>query len=246
MKPVPWYRVELVVLLCLVAGSLPADTLVVGTNHTTSTGTFEAFKTDKFCFKTDDGKSLREAPKTVRSLTVDPPARCTLKPKGKKAIENVRIHGYDGVGFTFVSMSGQELSMKLADVSLIQIDKLDIGRASTLAMNKNLVTPQGEDAMDFESLVQTNVVTVLHIHVKDETSAERVIMYVNTVARDSHGKIVVKKIDIGDWTSATARKYAIKSAPQFWVHDRAGNLVRKITDFRSPEEVAKIIEQARH
>ena len=54
-------------------------------------GTFQAFKNDRFYFQPRDEKTLRAMRLRVESLTLAPPAKVSVKPRGKKKITDLKL-----------------------------------------------------------------------------------------------------------------------------------------------------------
>jgi len=115
--------------LIFTAGNLTAgDTLIMKGNKT-FTGTFQTFKTDKIYFlPANGGKIMREQRLYVESLTIDPPSKVLVTPKGKKKIEDMKLTKYSKSNFIF-DKNGEEISIPGAQISSIEMG-LDFGRAA--------------------------------------------------------------------------------------------------------------------
>ena len=102
------------------------DTLVVkGKKYE---GTFESMKSDKINFLPDGGKTMHELRAFVEQLTIDPPTKVVVTPKGKKKITDLKLKGYEKSNFIF-DRNGEDVLMPGMQLTSVEM-ALDFERAA--------------------------------------------------------------------------------------------------------------------
>jgi hypothetical protein len=101
----------------------------------------------------------------------------------------------------------------------------------------------GEE-LNIENYVKTGHVTVVHFNSDDVVSSVRQGAVVDTMARDSKGKIALVKVNMSSLDSPGAKKYGIASIPQFWFYDQNGQLTTKLVDRFTESDITAALQAA--
>jgi len=225
-------------ILAGTAGLLRADLLELK-GEDRHEGLFLGFKQEKFQFQTADGKTLRVPRVAVEGLSLAPPANVIVKPRGKSKREDLKLVGYDRAGFRFTA-GGQPLTLPSAGISFIALG-LDFNRPVAPAAAE---TVSGNDPeFEVEELVQPGRATVIHFHLPAAMSSVRQGHYLAERAADLKGRLRLVKVELSDFESPAARRCGIASAPQFWLYDAEGRLVRKLVDRFTEEDIDRALQE---
>lgn len=210
---------------CLGTTIFAMDTITLKGNRSYE-GTFEAYKNDRFYFQPKEGKKLHEQRLSVESLVLQPPAKVSVKPYGKKERDDLNLKGYEPPNFIFDS-NGETITMPGSQITRIEMG-LDFSRVMQDTGVSN--APANEADVEVEKVVEKGIVTIIHFHVQTEKMSPNVRQenYIGSLAKE--GKVAVVRIDLPDWDAAVAKKYNITSSPQFWFYNRSGKLVKKLVD----------------
>jgi hypothetical protein len=219
---------------------LLADTLLL-TNSSTHEGDFKSYKNGRFYFKDAEGKEVQEAKARVASLRVEPPAIVSVKPQGRKKRDDLRLKGYARGSFVF-DQTGREITMSAGSLSFIDMG-MDFRHPEMEIVST--VVKADESSLEVEKLVATGVVTIIHFHMPGVLSSLRQGKYVESLADGSKGKVQVVRIEIPRLPSPSADKYGVTSVPQFWFYNRKGQLVRKLTERFTDEDLDAAVKEAR-
>jgi hypothetical protein len=232
----------LLALLPPFLGAAPLTDLITLKGGATLEGTFEEYRNGRFHFQPDGGgKLLQEARTTVEDVELRPPAKVIVKPQGHKEIEDLSLKGYGNGEFVF-ERNGQPVRMRGSDVSAIRLG-LDFDRAR----QRQAASPPAKTggAFDPAKLAKPGVVTVVHFHMDGVLASVKAGGYIEQLAADSHGKVVVSKIVLTGTDAPEATACGIASVPQFWFYSRTGALVLKLTDRFTPMDIEQALKEAR-
>lgn len=105
------------------------------------------------------------------------------------------------------------------------------------------ILSQGED-IDVESQLKEGVVNVIHFHYAPAHSSVRQGNYVETLARNSRGRVVVQRIVVPDWNAPICTAKEIKALPQFWFYSRSGKLSSKLTERFTESDIDTALKKA--
>ena len=220
------------------AGTAVADDILLQGSEIAQ-GTFTGFKNSTFLFDRA-GVEQREPAVRVRSIVLDPPAKVTLWPKGKRKIENATLRSYSGSRF-YYSQGGKDEEIPSMQVNSIEVG-LDFARAAAAQPAK----PEAPTAaFDVESAVKPGVVTIVHFHIKTAVASIREGNYADALARDSKGKIALVRVEVPDWDTDLVKKYQLTTLPQFWFYDRNGALAVKVTDRFTEQDIDSALKKAK-
>jgi len=208
-------------------------------NNTSHEGNFKAYKGGRFIFKTNDGKDIQEMRSRVASLDLDPPSLVTVRLQGKKR-EDLKLRSYAAGTFTFEG-NGRTTKAPAGAVASIDLE-MDFRRPEIDTVST--VAPADGGNLAVEKRVATGVVTVVHFHMGSVMASVRQGGYVDSVAQQSKGKVVVVRIEIPRLDSPAAAKYGITAAPQFWIYNREAELVRKLVGRFTDQELDKALQEA--
>ena len=214
---------------------------IVSKKQETHEGTFESFKNNKFYFTTTSGTKLHELRTSVASLALDPPSRVNIKALGAKKTDGLSLKGYDNSQFLFEDAGGAETKISGAQVTAIEM-AFDMRRK--VADHAAQMVGAGGEELNIENYVKTGHVTVVHFNSDDVVSSVRQGVFVDTMARDSKGKIALVKVNMSSLDSPGAKKYGIASIPQFWFYDQNGRLATKLVDRFTESDITAAAEAA--
>lgn len=209
----------------------------------THEGRFKAFKNNRFYFQPAQGRKLHEQRNKVEQLTITPPARVTVKKRGKKKMDGLKLKGYTKPNFLF-EKDGKEITMPGMQVTIIDMG-LDF-RNMTQDPGTSSDSISGKD-VDIEELLKPGVTTIVHFHLQSNkpNPALRMENYVTSLPDMSKGKVAVVRVDLNGWKDPAAKKYGITSAPQFWFYNRKCKLVRKLTERFTSDDIDSALKAAR-
>jgi hypothetical protein len=220
-------------VLCLTCLAPAADTLsLVGGK--TYEGTFQGFKNGRFYFQPKEGAAIREVALDVRSLQLDPAVTVSLKPLGKKVMQDVKLRSFAAPAFLFEA-GGAELKLPASHVTSVDTAG-DFSRAMQHAALAGAAAKPAE-AVDIEKLVKVGAVTAIHFHMASSIPSVRAGDYLDNVARRSKGKVKTATVEISGWEDPVALRYGIQSVPQFWIYRRDGELAEKLSEDVTPAAI---------
>ncbi len=220
---------------------LCADELVLK-GGTRIAGTFDGFKNDRISFATLEGQKTQRPLMQVDSLTVDPAAKVSVKPRTGKKMADVKIAAYTNRTF-FIEQNGRTVKLPSTTISMIEME-LDFSRAMALQAEKE-TPPAPDEDVSIESLVKTGAVTIIHFHMPNVIASVRQGSYAQGLADQSHGRIKLAVITLDGFDSPAATKYQITSVPQFWFCNIRGKIVRKLEGQFEESEIDKGIRDAK-
>ena len=239
LLPGTFLAVLALALACVARQAGGADTLTLR-NGATHEGRFAAYKNGRFHFAASDGTELREMRVRVETLTLAPPAKVTMKQRGKKEVEDVLFKQYRQPEFVFLQ-GGQEFVITGPHMTAIDVG-LDFNRTVHTGPGQAVA---GDDAeFDLAGLIKPGPVTVVHFHMATVVSSVRQGNYLAHRAANSKGKIEMVKVELKDWNEPVALKYAITSAPQFWIYDRQGKLRTKLVHRFTAQDIDSALKSA--
>ncbi len=211
-------------------------------------GTFQEFTADRFYFQIENADKLNERRIDVESMSLNPPAKVTVKPRGATAIEGFRLKKYQDSQF-FFDNNGKETVMHVTKISSVT-PVLDLNREMQRTQ-KDTPLPAEDSASaqpaDMTSYIKTGMVTVIHFHMDSVLSSVRQGSYLESLSKEMNNNNTVHlvRIKIPDWNSPSLKKYNITSIPQFWFYNRNGDLVDKLTDRFTDEEIKATLQKAK-
>lgn len=203
-------------------------------------GTFEAFKSNRFYFQPKEGKKLHEPRMMVELLVLQPSAKVSVKPRGKKKRDDLKLKGYENANFIF-DKNGETITMPGFQVTKIEMD-LDFSRG--MQDTAPCPIPGKKTDIEVEKLVTNGVVTIIHFHVQTQKLSPNVRQENYVSSLEKKDKVAVVKIELSDWGVPAAKKYNINSSPQFWFYNRKGKLVKKLIDRFTGEDIDKALKEA--
>ena len=230
---------------CIVAfssyiGMAATDTIALKGNKIYK-GDFMAFKNNRFYFQPTEGKELHKMKIMVESVELNPAAKVSVKPFGKKKRKDLKFKRYEKFKFVF-EKDGKEII--IPKVSIITMG-LDFRRSEEQTADKKLVT-------DIEKLIKSGVTTIIHIAPQGKVFKSTSLMastrtenYLRSLEKKYRGKVKIIKIPISSWEDQIALQYKITSAPQFWFYNRSGKLSTKLIERFTSQDIDKALKSAR-
>lgn len=225
------------VLCCFFVGPItaygtPSETIKLKSKDPQK-GRFEAYKSNKFYFKPEKGKKIIRRFADVESIEITPPVKVIIRPRGKKKRHDLKLKSFSTDRLRrakFVFMKGdEELVLSLKDVISVEAT-IDFSREMA-GFGTMSATPEGDPNADvnIQDLIKIGVVTIVHFHMSTAIASVRQGTYVASLQDKHKGKVEVVKVDVAGWESKVAKKYDLRSAPQFWFYDKNGKLSQKLT-----------------
>lgn len=247
--------------LLLVAGLCPAgfaiDTLSPSVGPVME-GTFVGYEFGSFSLINKEHETMKHLVADTRELQIDPPREITVTPRAGKP-ESMMLKGFEKGQFIFLR-NGVEAPRPLSLIKRIevpftaQLDAIDLsGPAVTPdpappapSAPAAPPTPRAPPAAlpAAHALAEAGRVTVVHFHYPPSVTSMRQGSLVAALVRDSRGKVALRKIEIPDWNAPAVEQYDLKSLPQFWFYNARGELVSKLVDRFTDEDVTAALRQA--
>jgi thioredoxin 1 len=103
-------------------------------------------------------------------------------------------------------------------------------------------SPVKSAASEYSGLITMGKITVVDFYATWCGSCKQIAPVLDNLVR-GQSDVTLRKVDIGNWGSSTAKKYNITSVPNIRVFDKKGRMVGSPTS--NPNQVAQNIEQAR-
>jgi len=209
---------------------------------------FSEFKNNKFVFRVgwEDKEVLR---KRVKSLVIDSVGETTvILKKGKKKRTDLKLKRYDKNVFIFEE-KGKEL--KIPGLNIVSIEytiQTDLPATPGGGVGNEMNPPPDHvKEIDITTLLKVDVANVIHFHMMGDKAnpAIRMENYISNLPNTSKGKIAVAKVDVYGWLDPNAKKYELKSFPQFWFYNREGALIKKLVDRFTSDDIDRAVKSAR-
>lgn len=215
------------ILLALPAMSGRCADVLTYTDGKRAEGLFVRFQGGQFEFLEGDAKPAKVAAARVESLTLDPPVKADVRRRGGRSLDGVMLTGYSKPQFTFADGTGPVPTMQIERIQ----PRSDLRREMQhVAEAQRAATVSTPASGILELPIHTGVVTVVHFHMEEVASSLKQGNYIQERCAESKGKIAFFRVNLRGWDDPAARQYQIASVPQFWFYDRDGQLVRKLTD----------------
>jgi len=203
-------------------------------------GLFEGFRNGRCYFRAEDGRIIRLMLSRVEAVALNPSARVSVKPRGRKRIEDLKLEYYKRPSFVFSGNAGE---MKMPGAQVTRIDTL---LDFTRVMRESTAPPERiRTTSDIEKAIQPGVVTIVHFHMPSVMASVRQGNYVASLAKNSKGRIKLVKFEFTNWKAPVLKRYNIKSLPQFWFYNRRGKCARKLVDRFTGDDIDRALRAAR-
>ncbi len=246
--------------ITLFSCNLMATLDTLSTKAETHLGMFNGLKNERFVFQLANGKELKLMKAAVTSITLAPPGKFTIKPRGKKDLKDMKLKSFEAPNFIYDDERGAEQKISIMNISSIEpgLDfsrgAIDESAAKTDPVEKKTTTqigPTGEqnelpapaDA-PIETLLKKGVVNVVCFVKDGDMASIRQSSSAESTARDSKGKVSIIKLKVTDGDDPISAKYSINSYPQFWVYDKRGRLYKKLAERFTENDIDETIKQA--
>jgi len=231
----------------LAGGLVRSDELTLGDR--TVKGVFTGFAKGQFRFQTWDGQALAEKTIDVRTLVLDKPVTAALDTRSRKESETVQLKGYGSGQFRIVR-AGREAVERESQVQSVTVKESEESFTEYMERAKQAEAEAAEGAAAKaperpEDWVETGKVTVIHFHPPDSVTSTRQGSYCRRLAKDSHGRVVYRRIALTGTDDPAMARYALTTLPQFWFYARSGKLITKLTERFTPEDFEQALEAAR-
>lgn len=206
-------------------------------------GFFLSYDRGTFNFMNKEQKTLHERPSAVKKLTMEKPVRATVELKTKRnEKQEVEIVGYEAGQF-LVLRDGAPEKIALMNVAELAAKSIDMNRTTDQLGSQDYVISKGEE-VDLAKAAVPGKVTILQFHLPGSISSERQGNSVMTMAKESKGKIEVKRVIVPSPQAPVARQQALTSLPQFWFYGKSGQLVTKLTDRFTDQDIVDAVKKA--
>jgi hypothetical protein len=215
-----------------------ADQLTL-VNGQVVTGRFVGFKNRQFVFRDAGGVERKDFAAGVKSLKVEPPVKVSAQ-LISQTMNDVLFAGYEVFNVRLIK-NGREYSESAAMLKRIDL-AFDAQR--TVENPGVFVISQGE-SVGIEKSLMSGRVNVVFFHFPEAHSSVRQGNYVELLARQSQGRVVVLKLIIPDWKAPVCVERDVKSLPQFWFYSPSGRLVRKLTERFTESDIDQAFKEAR-
>lgn len=225
------------VLVLALAVQASADELTLMSGQVV-TGSFAGFKNHQFVIQ-DGGSERKEFAAGVKSLRIETPVKVSAQLMSQ-TMNDVLFAGYEKFNVRLLR-NGREFTTPATMLKRIDL-AFDPGR--TIEAPGVCVISQGED-VDIEKSLKRGCVNVVFFHYPEAVSSMRQGNYVEVLARESKGRVVVLKLIISAFDAPVCVEREIKSLPQFWFYSPSGRLVKKLTDRFTEADIDAAFKAAR-
>ena len=232
---------RLFLTILLAAGLAPAgralDTLTPASGPARE-GMFLGYENGSFQLINKEQKTDKLLVAATLSLRLDPPREVTVTPRAGKP-ETMTLQSFEKGQFIF-KRNGVEAPRPLSLVKRIEVPFSAQGNVDDL----NAQVIKGDAPPAPETLADPGHTTIVHFHYPKSVASMRQGALVATLTRESRGSVTLRKIEIPDWNAATVAQYELKSLPQFWFYNARGELVKKLTERFTDEDIASALRGA--
>jgi hypothetical protein len=202
-------------------------------------GLFLGYEGGAFQLLDKDQKTVKQLVAATLVLRLDPPREITVTPRAGKP-ETMELQRFEKGQFFFIR-NGVEAPRPLSLVKRIEVPFSAQGNVDDLSAQ---VISRGE-APPAEALAEAGRTTIVHFHYPKSVASMRQGSLVATLARDSRGAVALRKIEVPDWNAPVVQQYDLKSLPQFWFYNARGELVTRLVDRFTDEDLAAALRGAR-
>lgn len=234
--------VSAVILFAGLAGVAASDTLE-RTSGAPVEGFFLSYDRGKINFMNREQKTLHESPGGVKKLILDRPLKGSLELKSKRgAKDDVTLTGFEQGSF-LVERDGKLEKISVINLAEFRVDATANQRTMDQLDERAEVISKGGE-VDLSKSVEQGRVTVVHFHLPGAITSERQGNYVETLVRDSKGKVALKRVVVEGANVPVARQHGLVTLPQFWFYGRDGQLVTKLTSRFTENDLSEALKKA--
>lgn len=231
----------LAVALC--AGRLSALDQFVPMGGQPTEGFFLSYDDGKINFMTRDQKTMHERPIGVKKVVLDKPLKAHLEMKTKRGEkQEILVTGFEG-GMFQIERGGRPEKVPLQSVAQLRVDALASERTTDKLETDGFVISNGEE-VDIEAALEKGKVSIVQFHQPGSISSERQGNSVSTMARDSKGRLSFKRVVCAKPAAPAMKQHGVTSLPQFWFYDGKGQLVTKLADRFTDQDIAEAVKKA--
>lgn len=227
----------LMMIMAAAAGAWGDDLTL--TDGQVVTGRFAGFKNRRFLLRDDKGGEHQEFAAGVKSLRLDAPVKVSAQLL-TRSLNDVLFAGYEKFNVRLIQ-DGREFTEPATMLKQIDIG-FDVQR--TVESPGVYVISRGED-VDIESSLVRGRVNVVFFHFPKAHSSVRQGNYVELLARQSGGRVVVQKLIIPDWEAPVCKAKQLTSLPQFWFYSASGRPVTNLTARFTEADIDEALKEAR-
>lgn len=217
------------------------DTLELS-DGTIARGRFDAYRNRRFLFQPLRGDVLHVRLSRVSSLDLEPPALVSVKTRGNRPIDEAVLKAYGPEGFD-LQVGGDPLTVDGERVTWIK-PGLDFRRGGMLEAARAAAHSSPAREGSAPLLAVTGVISIIHFHKPDITSSVRQGNYVRSIADRNSGDIVLRRVDIDDWSAPEVSRYRLTSLPQFWFYNREAKRVCVLKDRFTGDDIDRAVKAA--
>lgn len=228
----------LLIAILALAARAPADDLTLLSGQVV-TGQFAGFKNHRFIFQESGGAERQEFAAGIRSLKVMTPVKVSAQLMTQK-LDDILFAGYEKFNIRLIR-NGREYS---EPATLLKQMDLAFDVQRTAESPGVYVISHGED-VEIESALMSGRINVVFFHFPEAHSSVRQGNYVELLARQSRGRVVVLKLVIPGWTAPVCKARQLTSLPQFWFYSPSGRLVKKLTDRFTESDIDDAFKETR-
>lgn len=206
-------------------------------------GFFLSYDRGTFNFMNSQEKTLHERPSAIKKLTTEKPVKATIELKTKRnEKQEIELTGYENGQFLALR-NGREEKIPLMNIAELSVKSVDMNRTTDQLEDQSFIISKGEE-LDLSKVGTPGKVTILHFHQPGSVSSERQGNSIATLARDSKGKIEVKRVVVPNAQAAVVKQHNLTSLPQFWFFDKSGQLANKLTARFTDQDILDAVKKA--
>ena len=215
-----------------------ADDLTLMTGQVV-TGRFVGFRNYRFVFQERGGKEREEYAAAVKNLHVDAPVKVAAKLVAG-SMDDVLFAGYEKYNVRLIR-NGREFDEPATMLKQVEM-AFDVQR--TAESPGVFVISHGED-VDIEKALTAGRINVVFFHFPEAHSSVRQGNYIELLARQSQGRVVIQKLIVPNWQAPICKSLQLTSLPQFWFYSPSGRLVKKLTERFTESDIDEAFKETR-
>jgi len=235
-------------LFALLALTLPADELRLANGDRLQGAFLGLDAKGKVSFQRfGDAKPWEGPVQSVKRLKLDKPVKVTFfsASEPKKGVKATLSGAKDG-NFRLTlpgDAKPQELpTFRIAKIE-VALDMADFLRRSEEFRQREAEATE-DKVPDLAELLQPGKAAIVHFHTPSLEVNERQGRLAQRLCEDSNGKAIYLEILVSDLKSQTAKKYKLKSLPQFWFYDGGGKQSSRLDRKFTEEEIEAAFRRA--
>ena len=237
-------KFPLIALVCCgLAGRATALDRLEPTAGAPIEGFFLSYDRGTFNFMNHQEKTLHERPSSVKKLSMEKPVKAAVELKTKRnEKQEIELTGYENGQF-LVLRDGREEKIPLMNIAELSVKSIDMNRTTDQLEDPSYILSKGEE-VDLSKAGLPGKVVILHFHQPGSISSERQGNSIATMARDSKGRIEVRRVVVPNAQAPVIKQHNLTSLPQFWIYGKSGQVSSKLVTRFTDQDILDAVKKA--